>query len=167
MTVEDRCNEYTKYKSRDMNYLQKKMARYYKWRKGVLLIMPLEVLLIIVVLCLLIAAFVVSYTSTKGTLALAALRNHLSVLQPLFSHSSTVDAEAERNGLEKLLNNVKATCHQRVISRDVDLQSKLSRACEQISAITKSQAGDTKSSWIKLRAAAYGFGESYFPGFTK
>lgn len=150
-----------------MNYFQKEMERYYKWRKGVLLLMPLEVGLIIVVLGLLIAAFIVGYTSTKGTLALTALRNYLTVLQPRFSHSADMDAEVERSNLEKLLNNVKVTCDRGVISRDADLQLQLAQACEQISTITKSQAGITKSAWIKLKAVAYGFGESYFPGFAR
>lgn len=150
-----------------MNYLQKEMECYYKWRKGVLLLMPLEVLLSIVVLGLLIAAFIIGYTSTKGPLALTALRNYLTVLQRRFSHSADMNADAERSDLEKLLNNVKVTCDQQVISSDADLQFQLGRACDQMTTITKSQVGSTKSAWIKLKAVAYGFGESYFPGLIK
>lgn len=150
-----------------MKYLQKEMARYYKWRKGVLLLMPLELLLIVAVLGLLIVAFVVSLTSTKGKQALSALRNYLSALEQRFVHPSTIDAEAERSGMEKLFNNVKATSHQRIISGDVELQSKLSDAYEQITAVAKSQTDDTKTSWIKLKALSYDFGSSYFPGFAK
>jgi len=150
-----------------MNYLQKEMECYNKWRKGVLLLMPLEVLLSIVVLGLLIAAFITGYASTKGTLALTDLRNYLTALQRRFSHSADMDAEAERSDLEKLLNNVKVTCEQQVISSDADFQLQLGRACDQMTTITKSQVDSKKSTWIKLKAVACGFSESYFPGFIK
>jgi len=150
-----------------MNYLQKTMISYYKWRKGVLMLMLLEAVLILGVLGLLIVTFIVSLTSTKGSLALATLRNHLNLLQIRFNKSSIMNAEEERSDIEKLINDVKAACPKHIISHDVNLKAKLHLVYMQISSIADNRSDVTKTSWIKLRAVAYDFGESYVPGFAK
>lgn len=149
-----------------MDYLQKTIFEYYKWRKGVLILMPLEVLLILGVLSLFIVTFVVSLTSIKGSLAFTTLQNYLTHLQLRFEDSSIINAESERSAMEKLINDVKATCPQHIITRNVDLKARLNLAYKQISKITDGRSDVTKTSWIKLRAVVYDFGESYFPGFT-
>jgi len=155
------------HKRNSTTYLQKEMARYYKWRKSVLMLMPLELALLIIVFCLFIVTFIVSLTSSKGTDARSSLKDHLSLLKLRFNNSAAIDAEVERNGLEKLLNNVKTACTRNFISSDKDLKAMLHYAYEQISTIACSRADESKTSWIKLKAVTYGFGEFYFPGFIK
>jgi hypothetical protein len=150
-----------------MNNLKKKIASYNKCRKGVLMLMPLEFILLVIVFCLFIITFIITLTSTKGPSALSTLKKYLGRLQLRLNQSSILDAEEERSGIETIFNDVKASCHQLAISEDTDLKILLRQVYAQMSTLTNSHTDNTKTSWIKLKAVTQGFGELYFTDFAK
>jgi hypothetical protein len=116
--------------------IQKEIAHYKQWRKGVLAISLLEILLLIVVSGLMIMMVYVCTKSTKGALSITALRNYLNDLQTKFKSPLTINAEKGREALEILLNDVKTSCDKKVISGNADLKEMFDKTCTQIKYIT-------------------------------
>lgn len=138
------------------------IAAYATWRKGVLLLAPLEILLIVVVAGLLVMTFFASLTSTIGKQSIAALKAHLQSLQSRLTVPGTLDPEAERERMEVLFNKVKGSCEQPVISANKELQDLL------VQTETRMQAIDVKQSrqqgaWIQWKGVTQSFYDQYFP----
>ncbi|MCU7552931.1 hypothetical protein OCK74_27705 [Chitinophagaceae bacterium LB-8] len=142
--------------------IQKEIARYKEWRKGVLMLSLPELLLLTVVSGLFIIVLYVCTKSTKGALSITALKNYLNDLQIKFKSPLTINAETERSALEILLNDVKTSCDRKVISSNIDLEGMFDKTCKQIKSITESKEVGTRSSWQKLKDLSSGFNEFYF-----
>jgi hypothetical protein len=142
--------------------IQHQLKRYREWRKGVLVISLLEILLLAVVTGIVIMTIYVCTRSTRGPLSIKALRDHLNDLQVRFKNPLTINAETERKALEILLNDVKGSCDKELISGNVDLKEMFDKTCKQIRSITANKEVGTKSSWLKLNAVSSGFNEFYF-----
>ena len=142
--------------------IQKEIARYKEWRKGVLMFSLPEILLVTVVTGLMIMMIYVCTKSTKGPLSIKALKNYLNDLQMKFKSPLTINAETERAALEILLNNVKTSCDETLISSNIDLQGMFDKTCKQIKFITANKEVDSKSSWLKLKDVSSSFNEFYF-----
>jgi hypothetical protein len=142
--------------------IQKEIARYKEWRKGVLMFTLPEILLVTVVSGLIIMMIYVCTKSTKGPLSIIALKNYLNDLQIKFNIPLTINAETERGALEVLLNNVKASCDERLISSNIDLKGIFDKTCKQIKSITESKEVGARSSWLKLKDVSSSFNEYYF-----
>ena len=142
--------------------IQKEIARYKEWRKGVLMFSLPEILLVTVVTGLMIMMIYVCTKSTKGPLSIKALKNYLNDLQMKFKSPLTINAETERAALEILLNNVKTSCDEKLISSNIDLQGMFDKTCKQIKFITANKEVDSKSSWLKLKDVSSSFNEFYF-----
>ncbi len=142
--------------------IQKEIARYKEWRKGVLMFSLPEILLVTVVTGLMIMMIYVCTKSTKGPLSIKALKNYLNDLQMKFKSPLTINAETERAALEILLNNVKTSCDEKLISSNIDLQGMFDKTCKQIKFITANKEVGSKSSWLKLKDVSSSFNEFYF-----
>jgi hypothetical protein len=146
--------------------LNDSIASYTTWRKGVLMIAPLEILLILVVAGLLVMTIIVSLASTAGKYSIAALKAHLQGLQTRMADPGTLNAEAEREDMEVLLNKVKATCEERDISRNMELKALLGQAHTTMDAIDKGQ-NRQRGSWLQFKGVTNSFYELYFPVVAK
>lgn len=142
--------------------IQHELKRYTEWRKGVLAISLLEVLLLAVVTGLVVMTIYVCTKPTRGPLSIKALRDHLNDLQARFKNPLSINAENERKALEILMNDVKGTCDKELISGDVDLKETFDKTCKQIRSITAAKEVGAKSSWLKLNAVSSNFNEFYF-----
>lgn len=142
--------------------LKERIASYAAWRKGVLLVAPLEIVLILVVAGLLVMTFIVGGATTAGKRSIAALRSHLQGLQARMADPGTLDPEAERENMEVLLNKVKATCEQPVISGNPELEELFGRTHTTMQAIDQGQVRK-RSSWLQLKGVTNSFYELYFP----
>lgn len=138
------------------------MASYATWRKGVLLIAPMEIVLMLVVAGLLVITFIVSGVSTTGKRSIAALKAHLQGLQSRMAEPGTLDPEAEREDIEVLLNKVKATCEQPVISGSRDLAELFGRTHTTMQAIDQGQMRK-RGAWLQFKGVTNSFYELYFP----
>lgn len=146
--------------------IKERIATYVRWRKGVLLIAPLEVVLILVVAGLLVMTFIAGGTATAGKHSIAALKNYLQGLQSRMAEPGTLDPEAEREDMEVLLNKVKATCEQPVISGNRELAELFGRTHDTMQAIDPGQVRK-RGSWLQFRSVTDSFYELYFPGLVK
>jgi hypothetical protein len=147
--------------------IQKEIARYKEWRKGVFMFTLPEILLVTVVAGLFIIVLYVCTKSTKETLSITALKNYLNDLQIKFKNPLTINAETERGALERLLNNVKTSCDEKLISSNIDLKGIFDKTCKQIKSITESKEVGTRSSWQKLKDLTSSFNEFYFLKINK
>lgn len=138
------------------------IAAYATWRKGVLLLAPLEILLIVVVAALLVMTFFTSLTSTIGKQSIAALKAHLQGLQSRLSVPAALDPEAERERLEVLFNKVKGSCEQPVISGNKELQDLLVQTDTRMQAIDVKQSRQ-RGAWIQWKGVTHSFYEQYYP----
>jgi hypothetical protein len=121
-----------------------------------------EILLVTVVAGLFIIVLYVCTKSTKETLSITALKNYLNDLQIKFKNPLTINAETERGALERLLNNVRTSCDEKLISSNIDLKGMFDKTCKQIKSITVSKEVGTRSSWQKLKDLTSSFNEFYF-----
>lgn len=138
------------------------MAAYAAWRKGVLLIAPLESVLILVVTGLLVVTFVVSGATTAGKRSIATLKAHLQGLQSRMADPGNLDPEAEREDMEVLLNKVKATCEQPVITGNRELAQLFGRTHTTMQAIDQGQVRK-RGAWLQFKGVTNSFYEQYFP----
>jgi hypothetical protein len=145
--------------------IHKEIARYKEWRKGVLTISLPELLLITVVSGLIITMVYVCTRFTRGPASIIALKNYLNELQIKFKSPLTINAETERGALEILLNNVKTSCNENLITSNVDLKGMFDKTCKQIKYIIESKEVGTRSSWLKFNDVTSGFNEFYFYKF--
>lgn len=143
--------------------LRNQIAIYRQWRKHVFMVSLPELFLAAVVTVLGIMLFFISTRSNKGALSITALNAHLTGLLQKFEEPATIDAEAEREDLERLLNNVKASCQKQDISARSDLKGLFASICNQVEMITEHKAVGTRSAWQKLKDVTFGFDEFYFP----
>jgi hypothetical protein len=143
--------------------IQKEIAHYKEWRKGVLAISLLEILLLTVVSGLLIMMVYVCTKSTKGPLSITVLKDYLNDLQTKFKSPLTINAETERKTLDKLLNDVKTSCDKKLISGNADLKEMFDKTCTQIKFITVNKEVGGRSSWLKFNDVSSSFNEFYFP----
>ena len=137
------------------------MKAYTQWRKGVLLIAPLEIVLILVVLVLVIVTFVVSSTKTAGKLSMVNLMNHLQGLQAKLANPGAMDMRAEQDKMEQLLRKVKANCEQEVISGNEELRELVGRTYFKMNTVEPQQAS-RNGAWLQLKGVTNSFYESYF-----
>lgn len=138
------------------------MASYAAWRKGVLLIAPFEIVLVLLVAGLLVMTFIVGGATTAGKRSIAALRAHLQGLQSRMADPGTLDPEAEREDMEVLLNKVKATCEQPAISGSRELAELFGRTHTTMQAIDQQQVRK-RGSWLQFKGITNSFYELYFP----
>lgn len=142
--------------------LKDSIAAYATWRKGVLMLAPLGILLIVVVAGLLVMTFFVSLSSTIGKQSIVALKAHLQALQDRLTVPGTLDPEAERERMEVLFNKVKGSCEQPVISGNKELQDLLVETEIRMQAIDVKQSHQT-GAWIKWKGVTHSFYDQYFP----
>src|SRR5947209_7408479 len=115
-----------------MRALENTITSYRQWRKTVMLVTLLDIFFVLLMIVLFTATFIASFTSTKATLALAALKFYLQSLSLGLHRISGIDTELERRKMEELINNVKTSCDGNVISKDLELQAILAATYEQI-----------------------------------
>lgn len=142
--------------------LKDRIASYATWRKGVLMMAPLEIVLSLVVAGLLVMTFIAGGTGTAGKRSIAALRNYLQGLQSRMADPGTLNPEAEREDMEVLVNRVKATCEQPVISGNRELEELFGQAHTKMQAIDQQQVRQ-RSSWLQLKSVTNSFYELYYP----
>lgn len=145
--------------------VKEQMAAYAAWRKGVLLIAPLEIVLILVVAGLLVMTFIVGGATTAGKRSIAALKTHLQGLQWRMAEPDALDPEAEREDMEMLLNKVKGTCEQPVISGNRELAELFGRTHTTMQAIDQGQVRK-RGAWLQFKGVTNSFYELYFPHLT-
>ena len=99
---------------------------------------------------------------TKGKKSVEALQLYLDRLQVQLNDHAVIDPEAERIQIERLQNNIKANCHQSVISSNARLEQVFRTLCQKIIMIFGNQRLENKASWIKLRELMFSFDDTYF-----
>src|SRR5688500_12606539 len=145
-----------------MHYiLKERIKSYTQWRKGVFLVAPLEVVLMLVVLVLIITTFIVSNTRTAGKLSITNLMNYLQGLQAKLANPGAMDMRAEQDKMEQLLRKVKANCEEQVISGNEELRELVGRTYFKMDTVEPQQAG-RNGSWLQLKGVTNSFYESYF-----
>ena len=123
---------------------------------------PFQVILLLVTMALVIFALVTSFSSTKASVSLIALKNYLTEIQKKLSVNSPVDAVRENTQMEILFNEVKSSCGQEEISSNPSLKILIKEISEKISMITNNIENDNKTSWLKFKASIKGFQSIYF-----
>lgn len=142
--------------------LKDRIAAYATWRKGVLMLAPLEIVLIVVVAGLLVMTFITSLTSTLGKQSIAALKTHLQGLQARLAAPGTLDPEAEREHIEVLFNKVKSSCEQPLISGNKELKDLLVQTETKMRAMDEQQSRQ-RGAWIQWKGVTHSFYDQYFP----
>jgi hypothetical protein len=145
------------------SYLQNQIAIYRQWRKHVFMISLPELFLAAVVIVLGIMMFFITTRSNKGKLSITALTVYLTGLLHKFKDPAAIDAEAEREDLERLLNKVKASCQKQDISSSSDLKGLFASVCNQVEIVTENKSVGTRSAWQQLKDVMFGFDQFYFP----
>lgn len=138
-----------------------RIAAYATWRKGVLMLAPLEILLMVVVAGLLVMTFFTSLRSPLGRQSLAALKSYLQALQARLTAPATLDPEAELERMEVLFNKVKGSCEQPVISGNKELQDLLAQTQTRMGAIDVKQSHQ-QGAWIQWKGVTHSFYNQYF-----
>lgn len=141
------------------------IASYKQWRKGVLFVGPLEIVLIVVVIGLFVLMIFTSLASNNGKLSMNSLKSHLLGLQPRLQSPYTMDPEWERENMERLLNKVKANCEEHVISSNFELKELFDQTCTKMNTIDEKQANN-RSSWLQLKGVTNSFQALYYPGIA-
>lgn len=123
-----------------------------------------HVLLIAGMICLLGYTAVICLQQTRAPLSVKALRDYLVVLQSKFAGKLSIEPEQEREKMEKLQNELKASCHQQTISANTELQELFSSIKKSMQGVTGDRFVANRSSWLKLNQLVLSFDEQYFPG---
>lgn len=146
-----------------MNFnLKQQVSLFRTWNRGTLpLVLPAAVL-IAVVIGLIILMVSVCVKATAGPLSMTALKDHLRLLQSKFDSKSPIDPEQERIEMEKLGNNIKANCHEKVISRNAELKTLFLNNYHTVEVITGNNQTANRTEWLKLRELMSGFNDLYF-----
>jgi translation elongation factor EF-1beta len=146
-----------------MNFnLKQQIALFRNWNRGVFPLVLPAALLIAVVVGLIVLMVSVCVKSTAGPLSMAALKDHLRLLQSKFASQAPVDPEQERIEMEKLENNIKAACPQKVISGNSELKALFLTNYHTVEVITGNQQTANRTEWLKLRELMSGFNDLYF-----
>jgi hypothetical protein len=143
-----------------------------KWKKlnkvfnqqYLFMITPVQIILLLVTLALVTFALITSFSSSKASLSLKALKNYLRDIQNRLWNNTPIDAGKERADMEILFNKVKSNCGEEVISSNADLKSLVKETSEKISFISDNNDSDKKTSWLQFKQSILGFQDIYFKG---
>lgn len=111
---------------------------------------------------LIVYAFIVSFSSNRGTQYLADMTSSLRLLNARFEANETINADNERKEMEILQNKVKTACDRKSITADQELGVSFATLRQHVTRIADGPSVTDRSAWIKLKALTCSFDDSYF-----
>ena len=130
-----------------------------------LMVLPFSKIILMVVVGLLFVMLIAAcWRTTSEKTTLQALLLHLNSLQTKFNAKTAIDPEWERSRIEKLQNNIKASCDRAVITANTQLKEVFRSNCQSVIMIFAHQQLENKSAWVKLKSLLFRFDQEYFSG---